>query len=1145
MYSLLEASCPPKKLAAKAAAMGMPAVALTDNGNMFGAIEFYNACKSKGVKPILGLDCYISPKSRHIKGEDREANKVPSRRIVLLAKNYAGYQQLNAISSIGYQEGFYYKPRVDYEVLEQYSENLIALSGGLRGEIPFQFLEYGEEKALECIEKLKSIYKDDFYLELCRPGIPQWKEVNEFLIKASEISNVKTVATNNVHYMTSDESLAQEVLICVGTNKTLQDEARYRLGSDQFYFKSPDEMKNLFQDHPEAIQRTLEIADKCNIEFQLKDEEGNRVYHLPLFPTQEGRSLKEEMKKTSLEGLDIRFEEAKNRNEEVSEADKQKYFDRLDFELNIIDSMGFNAYFLIVKDFIQWAKHEDIPVGPGRGSGAGSLVAYALFITDLDPMPYNLIFERFLNPERVSMPDFDIDFCQERRQEVIEYVTHKYGQESVSQIITFGKLQAKAAIRDVGRVLGMTFQEVDVVAKLIPDKLGISLKESIEEEARLVEMMEMDPKINTLMELAQKVEGLTRHASIHAAGVIISDRPLVEYAPLYKGAAGENVVQYDMKSSEGIGLIKFDFLGLKTLTLINDGLKLVKENRGVDIKPNEISLKDPGIYDIMSKGDTLGVFQFEGGGMTEFIKKLKPDCFEDITAANALYRPGPMQFIDEYIGRKHGKIEVSYLFPELEPIISETYGIIVYQEHVQLISKEIASYSLGEADMLRRAMGKKIKEEMDAHRIRFKEGAVKNGFDEEKAGELFEQMYKFAEYGFNKSHAAAYCVVAAQTAFLKNYYPVEFFAATLSTEMNNTDKVVEYVKDARDHKIEVRAPHINYSMRKFTVKGDTIFFGLGAIKGVGDSAVDAVIEARESMPTKKFENLDDFFENADLRRINKKVIECLIKSGAMDGFGYSRAQLMSGYQQYMDFADSKRKDREVGQTSLFDLDPSTQEQIVLPEVEPWTKSLMLQYEKEVLGFFLSDHPLNGYEGVMRPFISSDIKSVLDKEEKAKVSLGGLVTNFREIITKKGTRMAFANFEDLTASIELILFPKTYAEYSELLLEENPILVSGNFERDDRGVKVLVEKIEKLDQKLQKSKKLFLKVDQELSIYLESLKSVLEKHEGETPVSFYIELPDLRKSVQLDLKEPRGVKISNSLLDDVYKVVGKTDFVALN
>ena len=681
---------------------------------------------------------------------------------------------------------------------------------------------------------------------------------------------------------------------------------------------------SLFKDVPEACNNTLEISERCNVHFKLKDDQGQPIYHLPTYPTQGGVSLEEEMRRLSFEGLKERFGEAEARGESVPSERIPEYNERLEYELKVITQMGFNGYFLIVQDFIKWAKIHDIPVGPGRGSGAGSLVAYCLSITDLDPMPYNLIFERFLNPERVSMPDFDIDFCQENRGRVIDYVTEKYGEESVSQIITYGKLQCRAAIRDVGRVMGMTYGEVDVVAKLVPDKLGITIQEAIDTEPRLSELMEADPKVQTLMDLALKIEGLVRHAGIHAAGVIIADGSIVKHAPLYRGAEDENVVQYDMKHAEKIGLIKFDFLGLKTLTHIHEAMRLIKLNRDKEILLKDISLKDEGIYEIMCAGDTAGIFQFEGEGITDLIRKAQPDCFEDIVAINALYRPGPMDMIPDYLDRKKGKKKVKYLFEELESVTKETYGIIVYQEQVQLIAARIANYSLGEADMLRRAMGKKIPEVMAKQKDRFLSGAKDNNYDLKKAEELFDSMAEFAKYGFNKSHAAAYCVVAAYTAYLKNYYPVEFFAALLSTEMSDTDKVVKYVKDAQAHNIEVLSPHINKSDYKFSVSDNQIFFSLGAIKGVGKAAVEAILEARKSMPEKSFESLEQFFEAVDLRRVNKKTIECLIKSGAFDGFGSNRAELMAGFPRFIERADQAKKDQEVGQVSLFALNDEIQ-----------------------------------------------------------------------------------------------------------------------------------------------------------------------------------------------------------------------------
>lgn len=1159
-YSLLEASCRIKSTVKKAAAMGMPAMALTDNGNMFGAIEFYFAAQDAGIKPIIGLDAYLAPGSRLEKKQDRDQVQKGPKRLVLLATNYKGYQNLSLLSSISYQEGFYWKPRIDYEVLEKYNSDLICLSGGIRGEVAETFLREGPDAALEKIRNLKRIFDDRFYLEMNRTGLTEWNEINKFLLEASKITGVPVVAANDVHYATQDDQISQEVLVCIGTNKTLHDESRFRLGSSEFYLKSPDEMKHLFEDVPQAIENTLQIAERCNVKFKLKDESGKPIYHLPSYPTAEGVGLKDEMRRMSFEGLELRFKEAEARGEAVSEADRPRYIERLDFELKTIDRMGFNGYFLIVQDFINWAKNHDIPVGPGRGSGAGSLVAYCLRITDLDPFPSNLLFERFLNPERISMPDFDIDFCQDRRQEVIQYVTDKYGRGSVSQIITYGKLQARAAIKDVGRVLGMTFAEVDAVTKLVPEKLGINLKEALELEPRITEMMESNPQVATLMDLAQRVEGLVRHAGIHAAGVIIGDGELVQHAPLYKGADGENVVQYDMKNAEKIGLIKYDFLGLKTLTHINHALGLIAKNRGKKITTIDISLKDPGIYEIMSKGDTAGIFQFEGDGITQVIRAIRPTSFAEITAINALYRPGPMANIPEFTKRKHGEVPIEYPFEQLKEILQETYGIIVYQEQVMGIASLIAGYSLGEADMLRRAMGKKIKEEMDKHRERFLKGAEKNGFDATKANEVFDLMYKFADYGFNKSHSAAYCVLAAQTAWLKNYYPVEFFAALLSTEISNTDNVVMYVKDAQEHGIKVNPPHVNFSDYLFSVNGDEIYFGLGAIKGMGESAVESIIEARQKTKSGKFESLEDFFTTVDIKKLNKRTVEALIKAGALDGFGYHRAQLMSGYQQFMDRAQGVNKDRALGQTSLFDMGEATESQVKLEDCQPWTRTASLSFEKEVLGFYLSDHPLKGFEKIAKLWVKSSLrdlaliaeapsedknqKKTWPRENKKRAIVCGLITEIREVITKKGTRMAFGRLEDLTGSCELVIFPDVYARYEALCKEERPVLIGGGLETEEGLVKIMVDQMSTLEDVMKKARNVVFHLDKlEIQEY-EKLNSVLKEYPGSTEVKFQIKLPDIEHDVSLEPEEILKVQVGSDLIESLHSQFGNTDFIEL-
>ncbi|MCK6598925.1 MAG: DNA polymerase III subunit alpha, partial [Bdellovibrionaceae bacterium] len=834
-------------------------------------------------------------------------------------------------------------------------------------------------------------------------------------------------------------------------------------------------------------------------------------------------------------------------NEAVPEEKKSDYEARLQYELGIIDRMGFNGYFLIVQDFINWAKRNNIPVGPGRGSGAGSLVAYSLKITDLDPLP-----------------NYFIDFCQDRRGEVIRYVTEKYGEASVSQIITYGKLQARAAIKDVGRVLGMTFAEVDLVTKLVPDKLGIHLKEALEMEPRIGEMMESNPTVATLMDLAQKVEGMVRHAGIHAAGVIIADGQLRKHAPLYKGADGENVVQYDMKHAEKIGLIKFDFLGLKTLTHIHYALEMVKKNRGVSVKSHHIPLTDSKIYELLSRGDTAGIFQFEGEGISDATRKIKPSSFADITAITSLYRPGPMANIPEYTKRKHGESPIEYLLEDTKKVLEETYGIMVYQEQVMGIASIIAGYSLGEADMLRRAMGKKIKEEMDQHRERFLRGAKAKGHDTKRSEELFELMYKFADYGFNKSHAAAYSVITAQTAWIKHYYPAEFFAALLSTEISDTDKVVKYVKDAQKHHIEVVTPHINVSDYLFTVKGSQIYFGLGAIKGVGQAAVDSILEARAQKPDQKFTDISDFFNSVDLRRVNKKVIECLIKSGAFDGFGYHRAELLSGYSLFLDRAFETQKDKELGQTSLFDLDEVEKTEIKLPKIKPWPRMAQLGFEKEVLGFYLSDHPLNGYEKLAKIWTNGAVKDLPElskkpdpivpspspnpydrrKDQRKRVILSGIITEFREMITKKGTRMAFAKLEDLTGSCELVVFPDAYAKFEPVFKDDKPVLIAGMVEDNEGVFKIMVDNVASLDDILKKSKKIIFNLELLNEEELERLSLLLKEFQGQVPVTLKMKLKDYDRIVEFEPEDLKGVAINNDFFDSIQNSFGRTDFMEL-
>ncbi len=1144
-YSLLEAACRLKGLAKKSKEFEMPALALTDNGNMFGAIEFYFSCQDQGVKPIIGMDAYVAPQGRFEKKQDREAHLGP-RKLVLLAQDLKGYQNLCWLSSKAFQEGFYWKPRIDDDLLKSHSNGLICLTGGLRGEIPDLFLKEGPEAALKRIRQLKEIFGDRLYLEMNRT-LPVWKNINQFILEAARIVSVPIVATNDVHYLVPDDQIAQEVLVCVGTNRTLADENRQKLGSSEFYLKSPIQMRKLFEDIPEAIDNTLEIAARCEVKFKLKNDQGKPLYHLPNFPTEAGRTVKEEIEYRSTLGLEERFEEMKVIGLVLSAEDIERYRDRLNYELSIIDKMGFNGYYLIVQDFIKWAKTNGIPVGPGRGSGAGSLVAYVLSITDLDPLPYGLLFERFLNPERISMPDFDIDFCMERRPDVIDYVTQKYSAESVCQIITYGKLQTRAAIKDVGRVLGMTFAEVDIVTKLIPDKLGISLKEAIEQEPRLSEMMELNPQIATLMDLAQRVEGMVRHAGIHAAGVIIADGQVTNHAPLFKGADDETVVQYDMKHAEKIGLIKFDFLGLKTLTHIQRAVNLIAKNQGKKVVPHQIPLDDKACFELLGRGDTAGVFQFEGDGITDATRKIKPSSFADVTAITSLYRPGPMANIPEYTARKHGEKPVEYLLEETKEILQETYGILVYQEQVMAIASKIAGYSLGEADMLRRAMGKKIKAEMDSHRDRFMRGAAENNYDKIKSGELFDLMYKFADYGFNKSHAAAYSVITLQTAYIKAHYPVEFFAALLSTEISNTDNIVKYVKDAQKRKIEVRPPHVNFSDYLFSCHDNVIYFGLGAIKGVGESAVQAILDAREKHPQKKFESLEDFFSHVESKKLNKKVIECLIKAGAFEGFGYHRAQLLAGYQKFLDAALTKNRDKESGQVSLFDLDESHEEVIKLDQVTPWTRTLQLASEKEVLGFYLSDHPLKGYDSLLKVWSTGTVEQIMqslatsEAKEKKRVVIAGLISELREVITRKGTRMAFGKIEDLTGQMEVIFFPDTFAVYESLIKSDKPLLLGGNLESENSSGKVIVDTASTIEGVFAKTTKVILHLDRLAPESYDELYSILMEFEGKIPVELQVFVSELNRRVVLQNSGLKGLQIDSTLFERIQSQLGQTHF----
>ena len=1156
-YSLLQASCTIPALIDKCVEFNMPSMALTDYSNMFGTLEFYFEAMKKNINPILACEMYYVEDCTKMERPAGQSFRNPMKSyktLVLLAKNLEGYKNLCRINTEANQKGFYFVPRADYALFEKHKENLIALTGAGRGRVPWLFHNQGKDLAVREIQNLQKVFGNDLYLELEPQGLPGCEKYNVFLAEIAKDRGLALVAGGDVHYVEKKDSLIQDVLFCIGTNRTLYDKERSKLGPSEFYFKNSDQMRDLFKDHSsisdcyrEACDKTLEIASQCSVRFKVRDEKGRPIYHLPKVIQK-----KETLKSLAKKGLDIRFQEISLRGEDISPEKKKKYYNRIHYELEIIERMGFNGYFHIVYDFISWAKKNDIPVGPGRGSGASSLVSYCLGITDLDPLPLNLIFERFLNPERISMPDFDIDFCQENRFRVIEYINEKYGSDCSSHVITYGRLSVRAAIRDVGRVLALSYSEVDQIAKMIPDILGITLKEALKKEPRLKEMAEEDPKMAELFQLTALLEGLVRHVGIHAAGIIIADNPIINYAPLYRGAEGENVIQYDLKYAEKIGLVKFDFLGLKTLTHIAETFRLIKENKGKTITTEKISLKDSGIYEIMSKGDTAGIFQFEGAGITDLLIKSQPTCFEDIIAINALYRPGPMNMIPSYLDRKKARVPVEYIFPGLEPVLKETYGIIVYQEQVQQIAVEIAGYSYGEADVLRRAMGKKIRSVMEKQKTRFLEGAKKKGHNLKKSEELFDLMAEFAKYGFNKSHAAAYCVLAAQTAWLKHYYPVEFLASQMTIEQNDSDKLIHYIRDAKEHGCPVLSPHINSSFYHFSIdKKGNICFSLGAIKGLGSSAVKEIVRARQSLKDNVFSGIEEFFETVDLKKINKKTLDSLIKAGAFDGFGYNRREIFEHIDKFSHYALKRMEDRSSGQQSLFGHSLRQEDQVKISRTKSWSHKEKLAYEKEIFGFYLDDHPMKALEGLedsLNCKTISDLKQCRGSSETVKVL--AMISNFKEIVTKKKSQlMAFAFLEDGSTSIEAILFPEVYEKTKRLILQEGDIFYITGKLQSNRGVsqQLIMEDIALLDNFLKQIQKIKLELhpNMEKKKLLDLKELLYNSKTGPSRVCLQTYVPDKKAFVEIDTQgKLHDIEISCDFLQKTRKIFTTTKNIHL-
>jgi DNA polymerase-3 subunit alpha len=1140
LYSLLDGAIRMKDLVKTVKEKGMTSVAVTDHGNMFATIDFYKKAKDAGLKPIIGMETYVAgPKGRADRTE-----KV-SHHLILLAKNKEGYDNLKYLSSMAYREGFYYHPRIDKELLRNHSKGVFALTACLGGEVTNAAFRGDMDHARKAALEYKEIFEPGhFFLEVQSNGMPEQEKANENLKQLSRDVDIPLCATADAHYVKREDARAHELLMCIASGKTLADGKRMKHSTDKLYITSPEEMLAYFKDCPEAVHNTQRIAEQCNLELKL----GKPM--LPTFQVPDSHTADSFMAELARANLEERFKEIDEARFRAGQppVDREPYKARLEMELGVIQKMGFSGYFLIVQDFINWAKQNNIPVGPGRGSGAGSLVAYCLRITDLDPLPYNLLFERFLNPERVSMPDFDVDFCQDRRDEVIQYVGRKYGQNNVGQIITFGSLKAKSVLRDVCRVFALPFSEGDRIAKLVPEVLGITLKDAIEQEPRLKEMMEKPSAIGQVdgkevttkdvLEIAIALEGLHRQPGMHAAGVVIADKPLWEFVPTYQPPGEQTLItQFAKDEVEAAGLVKFDFLGLKTLTVIQNALDLVNRKLPLEkhIKREDIPLNDPKVWELMARGDTAGVFQMESSGFTEMVVKLKPSCFEDVIAAGALYRPGPLDsgMVDVFINRKHGREPVTFPHPSLEWVLRDTYGVIVYQEQVMQISQVLGGYTLGRADLLRRAMGKKKAEVMQAERAGFLEGCKKNNVDLKVAGEIFDLMEKFAEYGFNKSHSAAYGLITLHTAWLKAHYRVEFMAALLTSEKDNTDKVVKHIGEAREQGVEVLPPDVNQSYMAFGAVEGKIRFGLGAIKGVGEGAIEAILEARKEGP---FKSLFDFCERVDSRRVNRKVLEALVKAGAFDFEKRPRRQLHDTIERAMNRGASSQKDKAAGQSSLFGMlggassggggGSGLKDEYV--QVEEWTEKERLSYEKEAIGFYVSGHPLHQYDKELKRY-SRPITSVQRARRDERITIAGIVAAMRERPTKTGKRMAWVTLEDLSGSIELVCFPGKdgtrnvmgkdgkwtkagpkpgYEHWEPLLKSDDPILVTGTVQISQRDedtpvAELIVEEIQSLKSVREKrTKRLELRVPADLMTEdrLQRLMEIARKYEGATPVA---------------------------------------------
>ncbi|MDL2329144.1 DNA polymerase III subunit alpha [Desulfosarcina sp. OttesenSCG-928-A07] len=1131
-YSLLDGAIRLGDLFKKAQTFGMPAVAVTDHGTMFGVLDFYQQAVAAGIKPIVGCECYVAPR--------RLTDKTPldkdgTRHLVLLAQNQTGYGNLCKLATIAQMDGFYYKPRIDKTVLADHAEGLIALSACLKGDIPQYILAGRMEQAEEAaLFYLKLFGEGNFFLELQHNGIAAQEKVNKGLVELGQKLSIPLVATNDCHYLERLDAKAHEVLLCIQTQKVMTDTDRFVFDSDQLYFKSPEEMVSSFAAFPEAVANTVAIADRCHIEFDFK------TYHFPQFDAKSGKTPDTIFDELTREGYEKRMTVIRKNNPDL---DESVYLDRLDYELTTIKEMGFPSYFLIVADFIRYAKENNIPVGPGRGSAAGSLVSFALFITDLDPIEHGLIFERFLNPSRISMPDIDVDFCIHGREQVYNYVVQRYGGgDYVAQIITFGKMKARLVIRDVGRALGIPLAEVDAIAKLIPDSLDITIDKALEEEPRLSEMVDTDPRIAELMTISRSLEGLSRHASTHAAGVVIGDKPLVTYLPLYKGKKGEVVTQFDMKKVEDIGLVKFDFLGLRNLTVIDNALKrIAAQGKPVPDLAN-LPLKDEKTYTLLQAGDTTGVFQLESAGMKNLMVRLHPESFGDLTALVALYRPGPLDsgMVDDFVDRKHGRKKVVYPVASLEPILAETYGVMVYQEQVMQVAGVLSGYSMADADSLRKAIGKKISTLMAEHREKFVSGAVDNGVDAPIATELFDLIEKFGGYGFNKSHSAAYALISYQTAYLKAHFPVEFMAALLTSEMDTIDGVVKFINECRSHNIEVLPPDINESATVFTAVDGRIRFGLAAVKNVGEGAVEVIIREREQ--NGPFTSIFDFCQRVDLTRVNKRVLESLIRCGAMDSTGVYRSRLMAVLETAMEYGQLIQREKNSAQMSLFDMGGTQGSDInlpAIPNIEEWPPAEKLLQEKETLGFFVTGHPLDQYRPILEKFTTADTEKLKDLPDKSAVRVGGTISHVKTIRTKKEEPMGFVTVEDFSGSVEVVVFPSVYPQCMDLLIPDTPVLVQGSLQVDEKGTKILADAVIPLsaaEETWAVEVRLMVDPDKTDRKELEDLHQVLRRYPGTCKGYVHIHLKGQGEAV-IAMNRDLKIRYCESLTREVNAVLG--------